>query len=198
MIIEYNKNTETEQKMAKMFQEQFARACKFFDASEEQSFGDITTVKFVYIGRSAGTIAHSVNETISRNMFKHVSIVFTFNVALFERCDSDDEFIDVFIHELAHMFVARYYGIDCKAHGKEFRAIARMLGGSGSTRHTFNTAGLRVRAVKRHSLTCQCGADIVLTAMKYNKVMTEKNIWRCNKCRSTAHHWTYNGVAVLK
>ncbi len=95
-----------------------------------------------------------------------------------------DSFFDVVAHEVAHIVTRRLYPQARQSHGPEFRYVCCRLGGSGKTRHTIDTTGLRLKTVTRHVLKCEaCNYEYQVTHQKLKKIESlPKMLCGCTKC----------------
>lgn len=103
-----------------------------------------------------------------------------FNIEIAKR--AGDAFKDTIIHEVAHMMQYLVYPHAKQAHGPEFRRICVMLGGSGSTKHSYNADGLRAKTVKRHVLQCVCTKTFNATTTTFNKIKESPRSYHCSVC----------------
>lgn len=81
-----------------------------------------------------------------------------------------EQFNDWIIHEIAHLVTGILYPLARQYHGKEFKKVCKTLGGSGRTRHQFDTA---VSARDHVKVTCTCGKVLSIDPLLFKRV--EKN-----------------------
>jgi len=105
---------------------------------------------------------------------------------------------EVVLHELAHIIVNKRFptGYDnhrrVQPHGKEFKAVCRILGTNGkSTTTAFNNSEALKRATitkqvqkkkQIHLYECDCEAMKHLSTIRHNKVQKKKAQYRCGDC----------------
>lgn len=90
-----------------------------------------------------------------------------------------DRFHNTVIHEVAHLVVYTIYGDKVAAHGKEFKSIDLMLGGLGTTYHSYDIIHtIPTRTLTRYICKCTCGEG------KYTKKVSLGG-YRCKICKTS-------------
>lgn len=90
-------------------------------------------------------------------------------------------------HEIAHAIVRRYFPDAKQAHGKEFRMIHRMLGGTGETyHHMANPEGIveSKRKMTKYVYPCpKCNHEYHVSPQTHKKLMAGGRSASCPDCK---------------
>jgi predicted SprT family Zn-dependent metalloprotease len=94
------------------------------------------------------------------------------NPHLYKRPENWHDLADTVVHELAHILADKKEG-----HGKQWRAIAKKLGGNGKRCHTLKTTGL---ARKKYQVIClKCAKILRIGAIRYSRLVNGLKKYRC-------------------
>lgn len=142
------------------------------------------SVNFDLKGTTGGT-ANVFTNTISVNR-----ILFLENV---------NEYIEKIIpHEVSHLVAFKKFGMNIRAHGKEFKYVMRMLGVTPFRCHTLNAQNARVRKVKRYAYECvHCQTNLLLTSHQHNKQLANRNAFKHTKCGMIGNLIFKNQIEML-
>lgn len=151
-----------------IFKEVWKDACKKFPKMDSK----IPPIKFFTDGRKAGTAARKTHTC-------------SFNTVIAEHVGED--FRSTIIHEIAHIVQFREYPRAKQAHGPEFKAIDKFLGGRGKRCYDYDVEGVvKVkRKFTRYKAECPCGKEFRITKRLVQSV--EKGQRYCLSCKGYLH-----------
>lgn len=92
-----------------------------------------------------------------------------FNVKIME-ATSDEKFIDIIKHELAHKVVHKLYPNAKQAHGPEFKHVNRKLGGMSNIRHNLDVSVSGNKMTLFHYKCFVCEKELRISKTMHNKV----------------------------
>ncbi len=122
-------------------------------------------VRFDLRGRAAGQAA--LDGTFLR-----------FNAVLLQ--DQPQAFLEEVVpHEIAHVAVG-VIAPRARPHGREWRAVMRLLGVEPRRCHDFDTRRSETRRLRRFEYRCDCDTH-ALTSIRHNRVLAG-TVYRCRRC----------------
>lgn len=152
------------------------RACECLETASahlETRF-DLPEIRFNLRGRAAGQFVLRNNIPLLR-----------FNDELFARY-FDENLEETVPHEIAHFIVYELFMKNAKRrilpHGREWKAVMRLLGAAPTTRHNFDLSGLSVRREQRFEWHCKCRTHSI--AKRTHLRMLRGQQRACIKCGS--------------
>lgn len=111
-----------------------------------------------------------------------------------------EEFNDSIIHEVAHVVVDNVYPDIHTFHGREFRAVAQALGGSGRAGHQYNIArSLPPSILKKYvHVTCRhCDTDFHLQQSMARKIMSAPDRFCATCCGTLFDKGGFDGLQAV-
>jgi len=172
---------------------------KYLVAAIEKKQKEITKIVEKQFGKNTFpkvTVSYTLNSSRTLGTHKYLYLTDQHSINLNPKLLNElkDTYIDdVFVHELAHAAVTKYYGVfnsrgqKIKPHGKEFKYFCRMFGVSGkaTTNIASNSKALkeRKRKVYRHIYNCKC-MDHTLSTTLHNKIQRGAGYYTCKHCKS--------------
>ena len=153
-------------------------------AEEQLDFRGACTLRYDLKGTRAGTASVRYRRGApSRNK---VDNIIRLNQGMLQDPALHEEMVnDTIAHELAHIITGHLYP-DERGHGRQWRRIARVLGGSGNRSHRLDVTHHRVRSVRRIPYHCSnenCGRTYQLTMIRHNRVLKGES-YLCGHCRA--------------
>ena len=110
--------------------------------------------------------------------------------------ENAEEFENTVIHEVAHLVVRKVYPFAKQAHGPEFRAVCRGLGGTGNTYHSYDVSTV-ARTMTKVVYECGC-REHKISPQKHRKIQMGA-VYRCNTCKGQIFAVKVDGkVKVVK
>lgn len=87
-------------------------------------------------------------------------------------------------HEVAHYIADELYGLNrIHAHGKEWKAIMKLLGAEPKATFNFDLQGIPQRKQRRFPYRCRCRA-YELTTRRHNLITSGQRAYYCRACRA--------------
>lgn len=110
--------------------------------------------------------------------------------------ENAEEFENTVIHEVAHLVVRKVYPFAKQAHGPEFRAVCRHLGGTGNTYHSYDVSTV-ARTMTKVVYECGC-REHKIPPQKHRKIQMGVSYY-CRTCKGEISAVKVNGkVKVVK
>jgi len=145
---------------------------KLVEKIEEQADGlfgiELKRLNVIYTkrGTAAGTCTYNQK--------------YNFNLQIAQNNDGFDQTV---YHEVAHQIAVQVYGYAGKGHGRGWQTVMRTLGRNPDRCHNYSNV-VAARKTKKYDYSCGCGRELVVSSVRYNKVMRGIASYRC-RCGRT-------------
>lgn len=103
-----------------------------------------------------------------------------------------EDFMDVVIHEVAHKVTIHLFPDAKQMHGPQFKMVARLAGGSGSTyvdqklipKSLTTVIESSGRKTRKFEYSCSCNTKHLVSTVTHNRIQAGKKKLCCVSCRS--------------